>query len=116
MRQSGSLLSKRSRRGRTGPLTKSACPSVPVPYVDRRYHSSDECSNWRYEATRIILEMEPDLVILGNAAAFYDLPKQEWKQAFASLLVTLAEDDIASLVLWGVPRAPSNRRSACHGR
>jgi peptidoglycan/LPS O-acetylase OafA/YrhL len=87
-------------------LTKHACPAAAVPVADPRYHDPGECTVWRADALDRIRDLDPDVVVLGSAAAFYPgLTGADWRAGFRATLGALDEAGIPALVLWGTPAA-----------
>jgi peptidoglycan/LPS O-acetylase OafA/YrhL len=89
-------------------MTKSACPAVPLPVVDRRLRHPEECSNWRESAMDRIMALDTDLVVLASAPRRYRQSTSKWQKAFDSTFRRLDSAGIATLVLWGTPVSGQN--------
>jgi peptidoglycan/LPS O-acetylase OafA/YrhL len=92
-------------------MTKSSCPSADIPVrssdLDRDYR---ECEVWRKDALRKIEQLQPSMVVLGNAGnltapltarpgAFSDT----WKAALARTIRAVQEFGASTVVLQDTP-------------
>jgi len=87
-------------------FTKSGCPAVIVDYVLsslKRIYS--ECTRWRENAYRRILELQPDLVIISNSYGYYTDPDvaRQWPRGVRTALSRLTESGIDVAMIRGTP-------------
>ena len=94
-------------------LTKSGCPSVTIePYLRNYRRAYRECTQWRSEALRAIVDAKPRLVILSNSYAYerFDYGGKTrdaaWAEALDRTLQALEPTHADVLVLRDTPSAP----------
>jgi len=98
-------------------LTKSACPSATITInnirFDRQY---DECDQWRDATIAAIVNLQPDVVVLGNyPGSSTGLPgdttegfNERWVEALATTIQRLAPSGAEILVMGPTPIPPGD--------
>ncbi|MBT1623364.1 acyltransferase [Curtobacterium flaccumfaciens pv. oortii] len=85
-------------------MTKSSCPSTDLTVraveLGREYR---ECDAWRHDAIRRIAELQPDRVVLSNAANSYrdDADAGTWRAALERTIRTITDATSAEVVVLG---------------
>lgn len=87
-------------------MTKSACVIADVPFVyeriKRRYV---ECEQWRARAIEMIVEMRPQVLVIGSSGA-YPIDATQWRDGTATVLGSFASPEMDLLVLAPTPILP----------
>lgn len=69
-------------------FTKSSCPAVMAPIVERGVPYI-ECDTWRDGVIERLVELDPELVVLGNYAHYVGVTDQAWSEGLAATLEAL---------------------------
>lgn len=96
-------------------LRKSSCPFVPVDVV-LGVGGRDECSRWQRDVTELIEQLEPEVVLTSNSAAYVatdgaaksasgsSVTLDEWRRATAETAAWLSSRKIAFGLIHDTPR------------
>ncbi|MGN2253519.1 acyltransferase family protein [Frateuria sp. GZRe12] len=87
-------------------ITKSSCPMVDEPiFYERIGRMYDECSIWRKRALEYLVQLKPDVVILGSVST-YALTARQWVEGTARVLAPLASAKGQVYLLRSTPHLP----------
>lgn len=91
-------------------ITKSSCPMVDKPiYYARIGREYTECATWRERAKQFIIELEPEVVVLGSSHAA-EYSREEWLEGTRSLLARLSPHVGSISVIRSTPHLPFDGR------
>lgn len=87
-------------------LTKSACPMVDeYVFYQRIRREYVECAEWRQQALLELVNMKPDVLILGSSAT-YSFTKVQWIEGTGRVLARVADHVGAVYLMRGTPWLP----------
>lgn len=85
-------------------LTKSSCPPIDFPLVDRNLgREYTECSVWRQAALDTIKEIKPDLVVVTSSKS-YGIDPINWQTGLDKVVASLSAESRHVLLLKDTPR------------
>lgn len=94
-------------------LIKSSCPSADLAVFRRSPEWELECSKWRTEAIRLITNLEPNAILLGNYSGYgtpdnpSTLPSyDDWLAGYRNTLAKLQKTRARILLLNDTPMLP----------
>lgn len=91
-------------------ITKSSCPMVDRPiYYARIGREYTECGTWRERAKQFIIELEPEVVVLGSSHAV-EYSREEWLEGTRSLLASLSPHVGSISLIRSTPHLPFDGR------
>jgi len=83
-------------------LTKSACPASQVSYYyDRIKAHYDVCDLWRQRAIDFIVQLRPDMVIMGSTT--YGFSSEQWVTGTRAVLKRLSSATRSMIIVSPVP-------------
>lgn len=97
-------------------LTKSGCPAAAVSVLNAALRRDYfECDRWREDALRRIAEYKPDLVVIGNAAA-YGVEPARWEEGTLTSLRALHDAGVRAVAVLRDTPAPGFDVPVCLAR
>jgi len=100
----------RRERWKVITLIKSMCPSADVAVFRRSPEWETECTLWRSQAIRLVVQLAPTAILLGNYSGYTSagnpatlLSYSNWLAGYASTLGTLQKSRAKMLVLNDTP-------------
>jgi peptidoglycan/LPS O-acetylase OafA/YrhL len=84
-------------------LTKSSCPIVDEDFFYKRIGKTYEvCTEWRNEVLKELERLQPDVLIIGNAAT-YNFDQTQWVEGSARIFARVSKAANAVFVIPGTP-------------
>ena len=87
-------------------LTKSSCPIVDTPFFYARIgRVFTECAKWRQDALQFIVDLKPDVVVLGSTST-YGFAENEWIDGTAAVLRKIGDAAKRIVIMRSTPVLP----------
>jgi len=87
-------------------LTKSSCPIVDAPFFYARIgRLFTECTKWRQDALQFIVDLKPDIVVLGSTST-YGFAESEWIDGTSNVLRKIGDAAKRIVIMRSTPVLP----------